>query len=241
MVLKPMIRFSRLGRSLLLGVFLWTAFVPGATAQQTHTLTIRDGSIFVDGTELSTEQLPSDLDVEGVTAQYRFVGIQQPVIELNGRLFAVKNGLQPVSEEEVNGNQSSVILQEIKTDRDAPSSRAAEGNQNPQKEYLNEVQKANRELYKKLVRERTLEQEAQELAQVIRMLPEDTAERATKIDSLQALLNTIFDLKQENRRREIERLQREIQEVQRRVQKRRQMREEMIEHRLNQLLRTGTE
>jgi len=98
------------------------------------------------------------------------------------------------------------------------------------------VQKANRELYERLVRERTMENQAKDLARVIRMLPEDSGERRTNVDSLRSLLNNIFDLKQENRRQEIERLQREIQKLQRGLQERRQMRDQMIDHRLNQLV-----
>lgn len=211
------------------------AVAPVATAQQTHTLSIRDGTIYVDGQELSTNQIPSDLKLEGVTAQYQFVGIQQPVIELNGRLFAVKNGLKPVSEEEVNGKERSVILQEIHAEP-AASSPNPQNAQTSHEKYLNEVQKANRELYEKLIQERALEKRAQDLARLIRMLPENSPEQTAKIDSLDSLLNRIFDLKQENRRREIERLQREIQEVQHNLQKRKQMRERMIEHRLNQLV-----
>jgi hypothetical protein len=230
-----MMTVLRTGCGFLLGVLLFGAVVPETFAQQTRTLTIRDGTIFVDGQELSTSQVPSELDLEGIRAQYQFVGIQRPVIELNGRLFAVENGLTPVSEEEVDGEESSVILQEISARPTARSGASSEG-RDLQTQYLNDVQKANRELYKQLVRERTMEKQAQDLARVIRMLPEDSEERRAKVDTLRTLLNDIFDLKQENRRREIERLQREIQELQRSLQERREMRDRMIDHRLNQLL-----
>jgi len=233
----------RTGCGLLLGVLLWGAIAPVAGAQQTRTLTIRDGTISVDGQQLSADQVPSDLDLEGVTAQYQFVGIQRPVIELKGRLFAVNDGLTPVSEEEVNGQKSSVILQEISARpeaRSGPRSRD-EAAGDPQRQYLSDVQKANRQLYERLVRERTMEKQAQDLARLARMLPEGSDERRAKVDSLRTLLNNIFDLKQENRRREIERLQRQIQEVQKGLQERRQMRDRMIDHRLNQLLGSSPE
>ena len=220
----------------LLGVLLlWSVLAPMAPAQQTRTLTIRDGTIHVDGQKLSANQVPSDLDLEGVTAQYQFVGIQRPVIELNGRLFAIRNGLKKVSEDEVNGQTSSVILQEISARPSAARASSAESS-DPQRQYLNDVQKANRKLYDRLVRERTMEQKAKNLAHVIRMTPEQSAERQAKTDSLRALLNDIFELKQENRRREIDRLEREIQELQRSLQKRRQMRDRMIQYRLNELI-----
>ena len=220
----------------LLGVLLlWSVLAPMAPAQQTRTLTIRDGTIHVDGQKLSANQVPSDLDLEGVTAQYQFVGIQRPVIELNGRLFAIRNGLKKVSEDEVNGQTSSVVLQEIAARPSTARTSSAESS-DPQRQYLNDVQKANRTLYERLVRERTMEQKAKNLAHVIRMMPEHSGERQTKTDSLRALLNDIFELKQENRRREIDRLEREIQELQRSLQKRRQMRDRMIQYRLNELI-----
>jgi hypothetical protein len=229
----------RTGGGLLLGLMLWGAVAPVVDAQQTRTLTIRDGTIYVDDQRLSSDQVPSDLDLEGITAQYQFVGIQRPVIELKGRLFAVNDGLTPVSEEEVNGQKSSVILQEISA-RPSDARSQPEAAADPQRQYLSEMQKANRQLYERLVRERTMEKEAQDLARVVRMLPDDSDERRAKVDSLRALLNNIFDLKQENRRREIERLQRQIQEVQQSLQERRQMRDRMIERRLNQLLGVET-
>jgi hypothetical protein len=247
-----MTRFSRLGRILFLGAFLWSVLGAGALAQQTRTLTIRDSAVYVDGQKLSADQVPGDLDLTGVTARYQFVGIERPVIELNGRLFAVDDGLKPVSEEDVNAQKSSVILQEF--DARPGALAAANGRQGPRvqsaqsdtrarsahQQYLSEVQQANRELYERLLRERTMENRAKDLARVIRMLPEDSDERRTKIDSLRSLLNDIFDLKQENRRQEIERLQREIQKLQHGLQKRREMRNEMIDHRLGQLVGTAT-
>jgi len=243
-----MTRFARLGCSLLLGALLWGALAPAAFAQQMRTLTIRDGTLYVDGQQLSPDQMPDNLDLEGITARYQFVGIQRPVIELNGRLFAVENGLHRVSEDDVNPEKSSVILQEIKTRSSAASNERAAARTQPTRarspddaqgahqQYLSEVQKANRTLYERLVRERTMEKQAQDLARVIRMLPAGSDERGAKVDTLRTLLNDIFDLTQENRRREIERLQREIQELQRGLQKRKQMREKMIDHRLQQLL-----
>jgi alcohol dehydrogenase class IV len=53
---------------------------------------------------------------------------------------------------------------------------------------------------------------------------------------LRATLNRIFDLKQENRRREIDQLQRQIAELQNSLKQRERMREEMIDRRLQQLV-----
>lgn len=231
-----MMSLLRTGCSLLLGVLLWGAVGSPAAAQDDRTLTIREGTVYVDGQELAADQVPDDLDLSGVNAKYRFLGIQRPVIELNGRLFAVDNGLHPVSEDDVNGKRSSVILQEV--DETAATAAESAADSDPHRQYLNDVQQANRELYERLVRERTMEQRAQALAQSIRAQSQADEARRQKIDSLRTLLNDIFELKQENRRLEVERLQREVQELQRRLEQRREKREQMIDHRLNQLVGT---
>lgn len=215
-------------------MLLWSVAVPGALAQETHTLQIEDGTVYVDGRPLSDDQLPDTLDLEGITASYRFLGVQRPVIELNGRLFAVEDGLTPVTEEEIQEERASVVLQSgpIRS-----ASRRADGEEQEaaQRQYLDDVQRSSRDLYERLVRERQMEREARDLARVIRLLP-DGDERRTKIDTLRAMLSEIFELKQENRRREIERLERQIQELQESIQKRAQMRDRMIDRRLRQLV-----
>ena len=232
---NPMTYLLRTSCGLILGVLLWTALVPASTAQQTRTLTIRDGTIQVDGQTLSDDQIPSDLDLEGITAQYQFMGIERPVIELNGRLFAINDGLKQVSEDEVQSQESSVILQEISAGPAAPRTRTSGTVRDPQRQYLNDVQKANRELYNRLVRERTMEQEAQNLAHIIRMLPEGSSEREAKADTLRSLLNEIFELKQENRREEIRQVEDALQALRQRLQEREAMRDEIIQHRMREL------
>ncbi len=226
----PMMHVFRTGCCVLLGALLWSAVGPVAAGQDDRTLTIRDGTVYVDGQQLSTEQMPDGLDLSGVTARYQFRGVQQPVIELNGRLFTVENGLKPMSADEVARGSTSVLRRETA----APA--AARASDNPHRQYLDDVQEANRELYERLVRERKMERKAQTMAQSIRSLSESDGEHQKKVDSLRTLLNDIFELKQDNRRLEVERLQRDIQELQRRLRKRKEMRTEMIDRRLDQLL-----
>lgn len=218
---------------LLLGVLLWGGALSEATAQQVRTLDIRNGTVYVDGRPVPDDQLPDSINLEGVSAQYQFLGVQRPVIEINDRLFAVENGLRPVTEEEIRDERASVIL------RDPPRRPSSRGTPSRSKtahrEYLDDVEESSRELYKQLVRERRMEERAQELARVIRLLP-DGPERRARIDTLRAMLEEIFDLKQENRRREIERLQRQIQSLEESIQKRNQMRDLMIERRLRDLI-----
>jgi len=100
-----------LATALLLMGLLWGLNGPVASAQPSHTLHIRDGTVYVDGRPLADDQLPDSLDLRGVHARYRFLGIQRPVLELNGRLFAVEaDGLTPTTEQEVREERRSVVL-----------------------------------------------------------------------------------------------------------------------------------
>jgi len=232
----------RLTGGLLLGALLWGLCLPVASAQQTHTLNIRNGTVYVDGRPLSEDQLPDSLNLEGVRANYRFVGVQRPVVELRGRLFVVEDGLKPITEEEVREQRASVVLgSERRSAQASAASRrgdietAAGRAEGAQRQYLDAVQRSSRELYERLQRERQMEQNAQTLARTIRLLP-DGAERRAKIDTLRAMLEDIFAVKQENRRREIERLQRQIREIQANLQRREQVRDRMIDRHLRQLI-----
>lgn len=221
-----------------------------------RTLTIHDDTVYVDGKALSQSELPSSLNLSGVEAQYRFLGIDRPVIELGGQLYAVTDRLESVSEDEVRQRSASVILrgsqQATGGVQQAASSReraAASASSSPQETdaseasemeaarqaYLREMQKRSETLYRQLVRERRMEAETRDLARIIRLLP-DGPERDAQVDTLRSMLNRTFDLKQENRRREIERLQRQIDELQRRLEMREAMREEMIEERMEYLI-----
>jgi len=232
----------RLASGLLLGLLLWGLSLPAASAQQTHTLNIRNGTVYVDGRPLSEGQLPDSLNLQGIRANYRFVGVQRPVVELRGRLFVVENGLKPITEEEVREQRASVVVGDTRRQAQASvASRrggleAATGRpEGPQGQYLDAVQRSSRELYERLLRERRMEQNAQSLARTIRLLPEGGARRA-KIDTLRLMLEDIFAVKQENRRREIERLQRQIREIQENLRRREQMRDRMIDRHLRQLI-----
>lgn len=244
---SPMISLHslvRLGRrlacALVLGGLLWGAFLPVAAAQQTRTLDIRNGTVYVDGRPLTEDRLPDGLNVQGLSAQYRFLGIQRPVVELNGRLYAVEeNRLRPVTEEEVQDERASVILRGDRA-QSSPLRAASDSPETDYRQYLTDVQRSSRELYERLVRERRMERDARDLARTIRLLP-DGRERRAQIDTLHTLLEHIFELKQDNRRREIKHLQRQIRELQESIQKREQMRDLMIDRRLRQLIESSGE
>ncbi len=240
----PESSYSRLVLGLAVGVLLWSMGLPGASAQQARTLSIQDGTVYVDGQPLSEDQLPDSLNLEGIRTQYRFVGVQRPVVELNGRLFAVEEGLTPVTEAEVRREHGAVVLHsgssQARASRTASAGRPVGGEravppEANHKQYLDAVQRSSRELYERLLHERRMEENAEDLARTIRLLPKGQ-ERRVKIDTLRAMLEDIFEIKQENRRREVERLQRQIRELKENLRKREQMRDRMIDRRLGQLI-----
>lgn len=220
--------------ALLLGTGLpATGLLQPATAQTTRTLVIEDGVVRIDGQPVPESQWPASLDVRGVRAQYQFVGIQRPVVELDGRLYAVTDRLEPVPEDSVRSANASVVLRNL--DRREPAGGPSNDLQAAHEEYLHDVERRSRKLYERLLRERRMEQQTYDLARTIERLPEGP-ERQAQIDTLRATLNRIFDLKQENRRREIDQLQRQIAELQNSLKQRERMREEMIDRRLQQLV-----
>lgn len=101
--------------------------------------------------------------------------------------------------------------------------------------YYFQMQQQNQALYDLLVREAEMEQEVLTLARSIRTLPEG-AERQRRLDVLAARLSDIFELKQENRRREIAQLEDELEALQLRLKVREQHRQRIIEQRMKELV-----
>lgn len=101
--------------------------------------------------------------------------------------------------------------------------------------YLSDVREQNEELYERLVREQRLEAESVRLSAEIRHLSSG-AQRDERIAHLRAQLEEIFQIKQDNRQREIEELEARLQSMQRRLEKRARHHDYIIERRLVQLI-----
>lgn len=106
--------------------------------------------------------------------------------------------------------------------------------------YLAGVQKHDQELYDLLVKEREIEQETMRLSRQILGM-EEGAERNARVDELRRKLEEAFELKQTNRRREIEQLEDRLQDHQQKLEERERLRGEIIDNRLRQLLRLENE
>ncbi len=101
--------------------------------------------------------------------------------------------------------------------------------------YLSDVEHENRALFERLVHERDMEAETLHLAREIGSLPAGAA-RDRQTEELRTLLHEIFELKQDNRRREVARLERQLTGLQSRLAERERLRDQIIEQRLNELI-----
>lgn len=107
--------------------------------------------------------------------------------------------------------------------------------------YLSDMQRENRQLHERLMREREMEYESIVLAAQIRRLPEDAPERERLTEELRRKLEDIFALKEENRRRETEQLEKELEKLRDQLRNREENRAAIVEHRLNELIGRGQE
>ena len=101
--------------------------------------------------------------------------------------------------------------------------------------YLEAVQQADQELHSRLIREQELEAQTQALAREVATA--DGEEQEVLRRELRTRLEEIFEMKQENRAREIQQLQEEMGRLRQRLEKRERYRDYMIERRLRYLLR----
>jgi len=289
---------NRLIRSITAGlcvVLMLSAGKP-VEAQNVHTLTIQNGKVSIDGKEVSSDDLPVDLDLNGITATYSYVGDARPYIALNGALYTLEGQrLQPVARlrddrgglslyyqddggdsvllgrynvqgrallstslaqeqtqalqesteelarlsDEVDQQQATQALEKARVQVEQAAEVMELLPKLEVQNYLSDVQQFNQTLYALLVREWRMEREAEGLAREIRNLP-DGATRAALANRLRQRLSEIFELKQENRRREIQQLEQELSSLYERLRKREQWRERLIEQRFNQLIASPT-
>lgn len=288
--------------ALAVGLLLAGGFTMPAAAQQTQTLLIRDGDVYINGRLAEPEDLPDDLETRGIEARFSFAGDATPVFSLGQRLYKLVDGqLLPVEANAETADDVSVYFRDgsglgaAAAARDplapAPGARApspADGvysvrlqqrlgelqqeaqalqrqsGQTPdpatvqqfdhliqqfeqvvqssrafpemqEEQYLSEVQQQNQDLYRRLVREWQMERETHRLADSIRRLP-DGPQRAAQVDLLRDLLDQIFELKQQNREEEIAALKERLLEAQDRLDQREDMRSQIIDRRLQQLI-----
>lgn len=105
--------------------------------------------------------------------------------------------------------------------------------------YFSNIQDKNKGLFDQLMSERRMEGETVSMARKIAAMEEGKARRDS-IAVLRERLDEIFELKQENRRREVEELEEKLQELQKAVAERERLGDEIVDRRLQELLGNDT-
>ena len=86
--MKKIFQAARVAGCLLLALLAaWPVL-----GQTRHTLTIRDGQVWVDEQLIPAEDLPGSLDVTNLQAQFEYVGDTVPMITLNGVAYLLEDG-----------------------------------------------------------------------------------------------------------------------------------------------------
>lgn len=84
---------SRTVSTLLLVAGLVLLGLPATVlAQESKTLVICDGAVFINGQVIPGEELPASLNPEGVDAKFSFAGDVEPIIEINDRIYRLEEG-----------------------------------------------------------------------------------------------------------------------------------------------------
>lgn len=225
-----------------------------------RTLVIKDNQVLIDGQPVSGDVLPLNIDLDGLSVSYSFIGVQSPVVTLGDQLFAVeKDRLQPI---ESRAEYQSFVSQQ---QREAPDAKDARGwivdsnrgeyytFQGERLEadeavprilneantlYLEDLQRQNQVLFSRLSHEQELERQAEYLARAAR-LAQTAEERQKHREALTSKLDEIFELKQQNRRDEIAQFEAELEQLKQRVEKRAQLKDQIIERRVQRLVGDG--
>lgn len=105
--------------------------------------------------------------------------------------------------------------------------------------YFSDIQDKNKGLFDRLMSERRMERETISMARNLAAMEEGKARRDS-IAVLRERLTDIFELKQENRRREVEQLEEKLQELQKAVSERERLGDQIVDRRLQELLGNDT-
>lgn len=136
-------------------------------------------------------------------------------------------------------NELQQMVEEM-TLRAAEAARAASELPHIQlQHYFSNIQDKNKGLFDQLMSERFMEHETVSMARRIAAMEEGKARRDS-IAVLRERLTEIFELKQENRRREVEELEEKLQELQKAVAERERLGDEIVDRRLQELLGNDT-
>lgn len=210
-------------------------------AAPVHRLEIRDGVVYHDGVALPPSAVPDGVNLHGFPpAAMDYSGDAIPVIEVDGRVLAFKDNRLVEVEDVVGGSRKSQAYAIWQTRALTPTAEANVPREevaakNAEQAYMESLSERDRALYERLVRERDMENEALRLAQRYHRT-QDEAEREALRSQLRDKLGAMFDLKQENRQEEVRQMEEALDALRSRISERAEMRERIVEYRLNELI-----
>ncbi len=132
--------------------------------------------------------------------------------------------------------EENLLAEEMKQTARMAAEMAAELPKVQALSYWDQVRATDRDLYNELVREWRLEVEIQELARQIRQSSVSGGETEKHVGRLRSLLEAAFELKQNNRRRELKQLEQQLHSLDNEMRKREEARSTIIERRLRELI-----
>ncbi len=251
---------------ILCRLLLICALVPvmvRAQTTQTVTWVIKDGEVRRNGEVVPASEWPQGMDIEGVVLSFSvsdesagyFRGADRRLYAVTPRSLGLAMQADMVEDVwlqmSVTSPRGSVSLpqgataatmmeglQQSTAVAAALSASAAEVQAQYSLQvgqYLKDVQEANLALYANLKDEWRLELETAELAHDIRRLSEGE-ERRAKVLELRKGLESIFELKQQNRRQEVAYLEAEIAALRARLRARQKQKGALVEARLRELV-----
>ncbi len=140
---------------------------------------------------------------------------------------------------EGNTNELQQMMEEMTLYASEAARTASEFPHIQMQRYLQDIQDADQALFDRLIREQRMEREALTMARKFAVMEEGEARRDS-IAALRERLTEIFELKQGNRRREVEQLEGKLQELRQAIIERERFRDEIVDRRLKELLGDGT-
>lgn len=242
---------------MLPGGFVSTAIAQDDPVQAVRTLVIKNNQVLIDGRQVDASELTNSIRLDSVSVSYSFIGIDEPVVNLQNQFFAVRpNRLELIPSEymaagkrKMSARVQSPDLRDAKgwiVDADKGEYYSFQGERLEANEavtkllneannlYLDGLQRRNQSLFSRLSRERLLEHEAARLVEQVKTSSE-AADRTAKRAQLVAKLDEIFELKQENRRAEIAQFEKELARLRKRLERRQEQKDRLIDRRVQLL------
>lgn len=177
-------------------------------------------------------------DTSNQTGSYSYFvssnGADDPNVAMQQYVIELKQNAEELNElsATLQQRQARDLIREVQFQAEQAAKLAQEL---PYLEMQNYVKQSNQLLYQRLVSELELERETQRIAAEVRQLPRGEA-REHKIAELREMLGDILELKQENRRLEIDQLEEQLAILKERFAEREEMKKRLIDRRIKELV-----